>query len=36
MCNDVQKLLPLFLKIAGCQAFSGLGFSQNETEKFLR
>lgn len=36
MCNDVQKLLQLFLKIAGFQAFSGLGFSQNETEKFLR
>jgi hypothetical protein len=36
MCNDVQKLLGLFLKIAGFQAFGGLGFLWNETEKFLR
>lgn len=35
-CSDGEELLRLFLKIAWFQAFSGFGFSRNETEKFLR
>lgn len=36
VCGDGEELLRFFLKIVRLQAFSGLGFSQTETDKVLR